>query len=104
MSTNIINSAATASEGLSRLNNNLRLLSSGKKRREAIKELYAVHISNEGFEFRQEDIPKEVVERVKAKIRREIKRKQIISTVMSMVLTILLLATLSLLAYKYLIN
>ena len=104
MSTNIINSAATASEGISRLNNNRRLLSSRKKRRAAIKELYAVHYSNEGYEFRQEDIPKEVVERVKAKIRREIKRKRTISTVTSMVLTIILMATLLLLAYIYLIK
>lgn len=67
-----------------------------------LKSMYHDSIKYEGYEFHEEHIPKEVVERVKTRIREKIIRKRRRSMIFSLAISISIFSIVIFLAVKYL--
>ncbi len=96
-----MSSAGHIMDAINRLMYNRRQLEARRERYNELRNHYEKSIRTEGFHFKNDNIPKEKLDAIKANIRHNIRRRKLIGTILSVTLTFLIASALIYLALKH---
>lgn len=88
-------------DSINRMKYNRDQLLSKRKRVADLKSLYMNSIKIKGYQYQEDNIPREVVEKVKSEIKKTIRRERIRSVTLSIVVTLMVVGLIIFLFIKY---